>query len=131
MTADIQRLESMSRAKTSLLEMLKLKASTVRIPRHFPGAEGCIEMGTSCHTLLHGRLWTILGALLTIPQFRGVRTPEQYANWIRFKMEVLMHFHKRFETNLLVGGQIDVITKFQEDAHHSSTGRANSRAPVT
>lgn len=57
-----------------------------------------------------------LGRLLRVPQFCRVRTPEEYSKWIRFKMEVLVHFHKRFEKTLLVGGPIDTIAKCQHDA---------------
>jgi hypothetical protein len=52
-----------------------------------------------------------LGNLLDIPQFHPVKTPERYAKWIRFKMEVLTRFHKQFARTLLVGGWIDFIIK--------------------
>jgi hypothetical protein len=52
-----------------------------------------------------------LGNLLSIPFFSGIHSPQDYAAWIRFKMEVLIHFHKRFEKKLLIGGQVDVIVK--------------------
>lgn len=68
------------------------------------------------HVLAWEALDDTLGRLLSIPQFLGVRSPEDYAKWIRFKMEVITHFHKRFATALLVGGQIDVIIKCQHDA---------------
>jgi hypothetical protein len=57
-----------------------------------------------------------LGALLTIPFFTGIGSPNDYACWIRFKMEILVHFHKRFEKTLLVGGPIDTIVKYQHEA---------------
>jgi hypothetical protein len=57
-----------------------------------------------------------LGNLLDIPQFHPVETAEKYAMWIRFKMEVLMRFHKQFARTLLVGGWIDVIIKSERDA---------------
>jgi hypothetical protein len=57
-----------------------------------------------------------LGTLLSSPLFSGIHSPEDYANWISFKMEVLVHFHKRFEKSLLVGGAIDVIVKCEHDA---------------
>jgi hypothetical protein len=78
----------------------------------------------------HVAVWEVLdntlGTLLSVPQFRGIRTPEEYAKWIRFKMEVLIHFHRRFETELLVGGQIDVITKYQQDAQPAVTSDAQT-----
>jgi hypothetical protein len=57
-----------------------------------------------------------LGSLLSIPQFLPVDTPEKYAEWIRFKMEVIAHFKKRFAKTLLVGGPIDLIIKHQTGA---------------
>jgi hypothetical protein len=61
------------------------------------------------HVVAWEALDDTLGRILSIPQFLGVHTPEDYAKWIRFKMQVITHFHKQFATTLLVGGQIDVI----------------------
>ena len=67
------------------------------------------------HVVAWKALDDTLGRLLGVPQFRRIQTVEEYAKWIRFKMEVLTLFHKRFETPLLVGGPIDVIIKCQHD----------------
>ena len=52
-----------------------------------------------------------LGSLLSMPFFSGIQSPKDYAAWIRFKMQVLIYFHKKFERKLLIGGTVDVIVK--------------------
>jgi hypothetical protein len=68
----------------------------------------------------HVRPWQLIddafGALLGTPGFHRIRTPQDHAEWIRFKMEILRHFHRRFQRTLLVGGKIDVLAVRGVDA---------------
>lgn len=50
-----------------------------------------------------------LGALTTTLNFKRINTPEKYSEWIKFKMEVLAHFHKRFADKVWIGGPIDTL----------------------
>jgi len=52
-----------------------------------------------------------LGRLRNVSAFSPIRSPSEYADWVRFKMEVLLHFQKRFAKTLLVGGPVDIIVK--------------------
>jgi hypothetical protein len=49
------------------------------------------------------------GVLLPSPGFRTLRTPEDYANWVRFKMEVIAYFYKRYQRNPIIARPIDVL----------------------
>jgi hypothetical protein len=65
--------------------------------------------------LAHAVAWEAidetLGTLRSVPVFSPIQSPSDYAAWVRFKMEVLLHFQKRFAKTLLVGGPVDVIVK--------------------
>ena len=61
----------------------------------------------------HATAWEMIDealvALRGTPGFKPIRTPEDYGEWIRFKMNVLRSFHGRFQKQVLIGGKIDVL----------------------
>lgn len=62
------------------------------------------------HVAAWAKLDEALGGLRGTPGFKPIRSREDHGNWIRFKMEVLRHFHIHFEKEPLIGGNIDVMT---------------------
>lgn len=61
------------------------------------------------HVLLWETLDNSLAPLLNRPDFRRVRTPEDYQQWVVFKMEVIAHVYKRFSIRPLIGRPIDAF----------------------
>jgi hypothetical protein len=63
---------------------------------------------------LHVALWEVLdralGPLLNHPDFRRVRSMEDYARWVRFKLEVISYVYKEWCRRSIVGRPIDVIS---------------------
>ncbi len=49
------------------------------------------------------------GALLTSCDFRALRSSEDYANWVRFKMEVIAYFYKTYQRSPIIARPVDVI----------------------
>lgn len=50
-----------------------------------------------------------LGQLLKQPDFRPLTTPENYREWVRFKMEVICNFYERFALKSIIGRPVDVF----------------------
>jgi hypothetical protein len=61
----------------------------------------------------HEAAWTkldeSLGRLLQVPGFRQVRSPVDYKEWVRFKMEVIAYFYKKYHPHPIIARPIDVI----------------------
>jgi hypothetical protein len=49
------------------------------------------------------------GALLNVPGFRRLKNSEDYAEWVRFKMEIIAYFYKKFSPHPIIARPIDVI----------------------
>jgi hypothetical protein len=62
------------------------------------------------HVLLWTTLDETLAPLLNRTDFRRVRNASDYAEWVRFKMEVIAYVYKRWCTQSIIGRPIDVLT---------------------
>lgn len=49
------------------------------------------------------------GSLLQGPGFRRLRKAKDYSEWVRFKMEVVAHFYKKFHPQPVIATPIDVL----------------------
>jgi hypothetical protein len=61
----------------------------------------------------HAQLWSVLDEalepLLNRPDFRPIRSGQDYAQWVRFKLEVIAYVYKQWCTRSIIGRPIDVI----------------------
>lgn len=49
------------------------------------------------------------GALLAAPDFGVPHTPNEYAKWVEFKMDVIAQFYERFCQVSIIGGPVDAF----------------------
>lgn len=49
------------------------------------------------------------GALLSFPDFKPLTTPEEYVEWVKFKMRVIAKFYKKFCKYSIIGTPIDAF----------------------
>jgi hypothetical protein len=61
------------------------------------------------HVLLWGTLDQALTPLLNRPDFKPVKTPDEYAEWVRFKMEIIAYVYKKYSNLPVIGRPIDVF----------------------
>lgn len=50
-----------------------------------------------------------LGSLLGAPHFKGLSTPDDYVDWVKFKMEVIAMLYERFCSISIIGRPIDAF----------------------
>jgi hypothetical protein len=62
----------------------------------------------------HVVAWTVIddsiGRLLGTPHFRALATPDDYVEWVRFKMETIASFYKKFATRSIIGEPVDAFS---------------------
>jgi hypothetical protein len=62
----------------------------------------------------HVRLWTVLDQalvpLLAESDFRPLRTDDDYADWVRFKLQIIAYLYKKWCRNSIIGTPIDVLS---------------------
>lgn len=61
------------------------------------------------HILAWERIDGSLGALRLAPDFNPPRSSEDYASWLRFKMEIVAMFYERFCRTSIIGGPVDAF----------------------
>lgn len=62
------------------------------------------------HVAAWEKLNRMLGELLAFPDFWPLRTPEDLAKWVKFKLEVIAHFYRKFAAHQIIGRPIDVFS---------------------
>jgi hypothetical protein len=74
---------------------------------------GHVQIYRNGDILPHVPLWTTLdqalSPLLNRADFRRVRTISDYADWVRFKLEIIAYVYKKWCTASIVGRPIDVL----------------------
>jgi len=61
------------------------------------------------HIAAWERLDEAFFSLLQEPEFRLPRTSDEYGAWVKFKMQVLVHFYKQYCSSSILGGPIDTL----------------------
>ena len=61
------------------------------------------------HVVAWERLDEALTPLLHFPNFNVMRTPENYCQWMKFKLQVVALFYKRFCRSSIIGTPVDVL----------------------
>lgn len=61
------------------------------------------------HVMAWEELDKSLGSLLNFPDFKHWTTPEDYVNWVRFKMELIARFYEQFCTHSIIGRPVDAF----------------------
>lgn len=61
------------------------------------------------HVLLWETLDRALMPLLNRADFKPIRTPDEYAEWVRFKMEVIAYVYKKYCKGPVIGRPIDAF----------------------
>jgi hypothetical protein len=61
------------------------------------------------HVVAWERLDKSLGQLLGLPDFRKMATPDDYVEWVRFKMDVIAQFYEEFCTGSIIGRPVDAF----------------------
>lgn len=67
------------------------------------------------HVIAWERLDEALAPLLSFPDFNILKTPEEYGRWIKFKLQVVALFYKRFCGTSIMGSPVDVLVIKQGD----------------
>jgi hypothetical protein len=62
------------------------------------------------HVLTWEEIDESFGTLLNYPEFDQVSTPEEYIEWVRFKMETIALFYEKFCSISIIGRPVDVFT---------------------
>ncbi len=79
-------------------------------PRLSPGIGQVYRHGDlRAHVTAWEKIDEGFGWLLSAPNFRGLRTPADYADWTRFKMELTAQFYKKFCTVSIIGPPVDAF----------------------
>ena len=71
---------------------------------------------TRAHVAAWESIDASLGSLLGTPSFRALKSPDDYVDWVRFKMETFARFYERFATESIIGLPIDCFA-FAERAN--------------
>jgi hypothetical protein len=50
------------------------------------------------------------GSLLQLSDFKSLSTPEEYADWVKFKMEVIAAFYERYCRISMIGSPVDAFS---------------------
>jgi len=61
------------------------------------------------HVIAWERLDEALAPLLSFPDFNILQKPEDYGRWIKFKLQVVALFYKRFCGPSIIGSPVDVL----------------------
>jgi hypothetical protein len=61
------------------------------------------------HEAAWGMIDESFGALLRASDFRKLRSPEDYKEWVRFKMEIIAYFYKKYHPHPVIARPIDVL----------------------
>jgi hypothetical protein len=61
------------------------------------------------HAVAWERLDQMLGELVNFQDFKGLENPADFASWVKFKMEFIVRFYRKFARDQIVGGPIDVF----------------------
>jgi hypothetical protein len=79
-------------------------------PRLAPG-QGMIYRNGDIrpHVLAWEKIDEAFGALLAAPDFGVPHTPNEYARWVEFKMDVIAQFYERFCQVSIIGGPVDAF----------------------
>jgi hypothetical protein len=66
------------------------------------------------HVAAWEKLDGMLSELMAFPDFRKLSKPKDFEAWVRFKMEVIAHFYKKFANLAVIGTPIDVWSLSKE-----------------
>jgi hypothetical protein len=76
-------------------------------------APGAAQIYRNGDLYVHAALWVpmdeALGGLLGTEDFARLESPEQYVDWVRFKMKTIANFYECFAHAPTIGGEIDAF----------------------